>query len=61
MFLNDDESLVDKSLVVVAAYHCHRCGYIWLPKDYDVSDNNTLEREPKEGLTYSIRLLGLHY
>ena len=36
----------DKGLVAVWAYHCYRCGYIWLPKDYDVSEINTLARDP---------------
>jgi hypothetical protein len=41
-----DQLMEDKGVVAVYAYHCHRCGYIWLPKDYDVSDENALHREP---------------
>ncbi len=36
----------DKGLVAVWAYRCNRCGYIWLPKDYDASHSNTLARDP---------------
>ena len=42
---SDDRSL-DKGLVALWAYHCQRCGHIWLPKDYDASNINTLAREP---------------
>ena len=36
----------DKSLIAVWAYFCHRCGYIWLPKDFDIYDDDTLDRRP---------------
>src|SRR5829696_3778216 len=41
-----DEEAEYKGLVAVWAYRCERCGYIWLPKDYDVSDSSTQNREP---------------
>jgi hypothetical protein len=40
------DARADKGLVAVWAYRCFRCGYIWLPRDYDVSHSNTLAREP---------------
>ena len=46
--LSHDKRVGNNGLAVVAVwcYRCYRCGHIWLPKDYDVSELNTLAREP---------------
>jgi hypothetical protein len=44
--LKYDKRMAAKNLVAVWAYWCYRCGYVWLPRDYDANSDNTLDREP---------------
>jgi hypothetical protein len=41
-----DERCEDKSVIAVWCYFCYHCGYIWLPRDFDIRDIDTLDREP---------------
>ncbi|HJT48177.1 MAG TPA: hypothetical protein VJ729_08325 [Nitrososphaeraceae archaeon] len=41
----DDDNAAQKGMVAVWAYHCIRCNYVWLPKDYDFGTERTEDRE----------------
>jgi hypothetical protein len=34
------------SLEETLAYHCKRCNYLWLPKDYDFEHDDIMEMKP---------------
>lgn len=49
--LEYDEKADDKHAVATWCYYCEHCGYIWLPKDFDIGSIDTLDREPPKSCT----------